>query len=227
MVNNSKNESGGRVDGAISGNRARRAVRALDLALKQAMDYTLGFLALVALSPLMAAIAVAIRIETPGPVFYRRRVIGRGGHLFDALKFRTMYADADEALARHPEWAVEHRRGRKLRDDPRVTPLGRRLRRFSLNELPQLFNVLRGQMSLVGPRMVTPPEVEGREDWRRALVRVKPGITGLWQVSGRDDLLLEERIRLDLYYVEHRNILMDIRILLKTIPAVLSGKGAY
>jgi lipopolysaccharide/colanic/teichoic acid biosynthesis glycosyltransferase len=108
-----------------------------------------------------------------------------------------------------------------------VTRVGRWLRRTSLNELPQLFNVLHGRMSLVGPRMVTPPELEGRNDWREALVRVKPGLTGLWQVRGRSDCTLDERIRLDSYYVAHRNILMDMGILLRTIPAVLSGKGAY
>ena len=195
--------------------------------MKTALDYGLGLLALILTSPLLLLIAIAVKIDSWGPVFYRRRVVGRGGRLFDAFKFRTMRADADEWLVRHPEWAVENRGGRKLRDDPRVTRVGRWLRRSSLNELPQLLNVLAGQISLVGPRMVTPPELEGHDEWRRALICVKPGLTGLWQVSGRDDLPLEERIRLDIHYVEHRSFAMDIRILLKTIPAVLRGRGAY
>lgn len=206
--------------------RSRPATR-FDRAAKGVMDYGFGLLTLVLASPVFVLIALAIKLESRGPVFYRRRVIGRGGRLFDAFKFRTMRADADAMLAKHPEWAIETRGGKKLRDDPRVTRLGRLLRRWSLNELPQLLNIVRGQMSWVGPRIITPPEIEGREEWRAALVCVKPGLTGLWQVSGREELPLEERIRLDIHYVEHHNILMDIRILLATIPAVVRGKGAY
>jgi lipopolysaccharide/colanic/teichoic acid biosynthesis glycosyltransferase len=198
-----------------------------DNVLKNLMDYSFSALILVLLAPLFAVIALAIKLDSHGPVFYRRRVMGRGGRTFDAFKFRTMVADADTMLAEHPEWAMERTGGRKNRDDPRLTRLGRRLRKYSLNELPQLINVLLGHMSLVGPRMVTPAEVEGRDQWRAALVRVKPGLTGLWQISGRNDLDLEERIRLDIHYVTYRNILMDIGILLKTIPAVLRGKNAF
>ncbi|MBM3333586.1 sugar transferase, partial [Candidatus Sumerlaeota bacterium] len=165
--------------------------------------------------------------DSRGPIFYRRRVLGRGGRPFDAFKFRTMVADADAMLAQHPEWAMEHTQGRKLRDDPRLTRVGRWLRKSSLNELPQIVNIVMGQMSLVGPRIVTEAEVVGHDRWREALAQVKPGLTGLWQVSGRDDLTLDERIRLDIYYVERRNILMDLAILLKTIPVVLRGRGAY
>jgi lipopolysaccharide/colanic/teichoic acid biosynthesis glycosyltransferase len=198
-----------------------------DIALKKIMDYVLSAIVLILAAPLSIIVALAIKLDSRGPVFYRRRVVGRGGRTFDAFKFRTMVAEADAMLARHPEWTMERTEGRKNPDDPRLTRVGRALRRFSLNELPQLFNVLLGQMSLVGPRMVTPAELVGHDEWRDALVRVKPGLTGLWQVSGRSDLPLAERIRLDLYYVEHRTILMDIRILLKTIPTVLRGKGAY
>jgi len=205
----------------------RRARRAVDGALKVAMDYGLALMKLALASPLFAIVALAIKLDSTGPVFYRRRVLGRGGGTFDAFKFRTMVADADAMLAQHPEWDEALRQGQKLRNDPRVTRVGRWLRRFSINELPQLFNVLLGQMSLVGPRIVTPAELEGHDHWRDALARVKPGMTGLWQVSGRSDLSLDERIRLDIYYVEHRSILMDIGILLRTIPVVLRGKGAY
>jgi len=198
-----------------------------DVLLKNLMDYALCAIALLVLSPMLAIIALAIKLDSRGPVFYRRRVVGRGGRAFDAFKFRTMVAEADAMLAEHPEWAMERSRGRKLPDDPRLTRLGRRLRKYSLNELPQLFNVLLGQMSLVGPRMVTPAELAGHDRWRDALVRVKPGLTGLWQVGGRSDLDLDERIRLDIFYVERRSILMDFRILLQTIPVVLRGKGAY
>lgn len=211
----------------VSGKAMTGAVRLIDAGLKAVMDYLLGTSMLLLTLPLMAVIALAVRIDSPGPVLYRRRVMGRGGRLFDALKFRTMFANADEMLRDHPEWAMERTGGRKSPDDPRVTRLGRWLRRSSLNELPQLINVVAGQMSLVGPRIVTPAELEGHDRWREALIRVKPGLTGLWQVSGRNQLPLEERIRLDIHYVEHRNILMDIAILLKTIPTVLSGKGAY
>ena len=191
------------------------------------MDYTLGIAALLLTTPLLVIIALAIKLDSRGPVFYRRRVLGRGGRAFDAFKFRTMVADADAMLAQHPEWAMEHTQGRKIPNDPRLTRVGRRLRKYSLNELPQLLNVVSGQMSLVGPRMVTPAELEGRDQWRNVLLRVKPGLTGLWQISGRSDLPLDERIRLDTYYVEHHTVLMDILILLKTIPAVLRGTGAY
>lgn len=205
----------------------RSSVGKIDDLLKGLLDYVLAIVVVVVASPLFLAIAIAVRLTSRGPVIYRRRVVGRGGQEFDAYKFRTMVADADEILKTNPELAIENRGGRKCVDDPRLTPFGRRLRRTSLNELPQLFNVLKGQMSIVGPRMVTPLELEGHEEWRDAIVRVKPGITGLWQVSGREDLPLEERIHLDRHYVDHRNIFMDIRILLRTIPAVLFGKGAY
>jgi len=198
-----------------------------DETVKNAMDYFLGGIALILSVPLFAAIAVAIKLDSPGPVFYRRRVLGRGNRPFDALKFRTMVADADAMLAQHPEWAMERTHGQKLRDDPRLTRVGRWLRRSSLNELPQLVNVIMGQMSLVGPRIVTEAEVAGHDRWRDALAQVKPGLTGLWQVSGRNDLSLDERIRLDIHYVEHRNIIMDVCILLKTIAVVLRRQGAY
>ncbi len=203
-----------------------KAASRLDAAAKCLMDYLVGGSLLLASLPSFLLLAIAIKLDSRGPVFYRRRVVGRGGREFDAFKFRTMRADADAMLADHPEWAMEHTEGHKADDDPRVTRLGRRLRRTSLNELPQLINVLLGQMSLVGPRMVTAAELAGRDAWRDALVRVKPGLTGLWQVSGRDDLSLDERIRLDREYVERRNILLDIRILLQTIPAVLRARGA-
>ncbi|MCX8035693.1 MAG: sugar transferase [Candidatus Sumerlaeia bacterium] len=203
-----------------------KAASRLDTAAKCLMDYLLGAALLLAALPLFFLVAVAIKLDSRGPVFYRRRVVGRGGREFDAFKFRTMRADADAMLAAHPEWAMENTGGRKRADDPRVTRLGRWLRRTSLNELPQLFNVLLGQMSLVGPRMATAAELAGHDAWREVFDRVKPGLTGLWQVSGRNDLPLDERIRLDREYVAHRNIVLDVRILFQTIPAVLRARGA-
>ena len=196
---------------------AVRHPRRAALLCKTVLDYVLTTLGVFALLPLLALVALAVRIESRRSILYRRRVVGRGGRMFDALKFRTMLPDAErcEPASKQP-------------DDPRVTRLGRLLRHYSLDELPQLFNVLRGQMSLVGPRMVTPEELENYGDRREDLLSVKPGLTGLWQVSGRSDLPLDERVRLDLEYVDNFSLRRDLRILfLDTLPAVLTGRGAY
>jgi exopolysaccharide biosynthesis polyprenyl glycosylphosphotransferase len=188
----------------------------------------LGSLALlIVLSPLMLPVAVAIRMTSAGPVLFRQTRIGRGGKPFTILKFRTMHVDAEEQLATLRD-LNDHGDGIlfKLRDDPRITPTGRRLRRFSIDELPQLFNVLRGQMSLVGPRPPLPSEVERYEQHVHRRLLVKPGLTGLWQVSGRSDLDWQETVRLDLYYVENWAVSLDAEILWKTLRAVLHGSGA-
>ncbi|MDI3280997.1 MAG: sugar transferase, partial [Bacillota bacterium] len=147
------------------------------------------------------------------------------------LKFRTMIQDAEkvlrELLTQNPELAAEYRRDFKLRQDPRITRVGRFLRRTSLDELPQLINVLRGEMSLVGPRPIVPEEIEKYGFWGRFLLRVPPGVTGFWQVSGRSDVDYEERIKLDMYYINNWSLGLDLAILLRTIPAVLQRKGAY
>jgi exopolysaccharide biosynthesis polyprenyl glycosylphosphotransferase len=195
--------------------------------VKTGADYLGAFLILIVLSPLLLTLAILVKRDSPGPIFHRRRVVGRGGRAFDAFKFRTMYVNGNEILRRHPELEAELRAQHKLKNDPRITPLGQTLRRTSLDELPQLLNVLLGQMSLVGPRMITPEETDKYGKWRLNLLTVKPGITGLWQISGRSDISYEQRVRLDMYYIRNYSIWLDFFILWRTIPAVLHGHGAY
>lgn len=196
-------------------------------AIKTVVDYCAALGLLIVLSPLLVAIAVLVKRDSPGPILHRRRVVGRGSRTFDAYKFRTMYVNGDEILAGHPELQAELRRNEKLRNDPRITPLGHTLRNSSLDELPQLINVLLGQMSLVGPRMITPEEMPRYGKWRWNLLTVKPGITGLWQISGRSDVSYEERVRLDMYYIRNYTLWLDLQILWRTLPAVVQRKGAY
>jgi exopolysaccharide biosynthesis polyprenyl glycosylphosphotransferase len=209
----------------LSVNKVRLA--GADLFIKTLLDFLLSTLVLLLTWPAMLIIALAVKLDSSGPVFYRRRVIGVGGKPFNALKFRTMYTDADERLARDPELSRQFEQNYKLKDDPRVTRVGRFLRRTSLDELPQLFNVLWGQMSLVGPRMITEQELVRYGKWRMNLSTVKPGITGLWQVSGRSDISYEERVLLDMNYIRNYSIWFDLHLLWQTIPAVLKGHGAY
>ena len=194
---------------------------------KLAFDVLGAACALVVLSPLMIVVALAVRLTSSGPVFYRAERIGLNGKPFAMLKFRSMLADADQqrlALAEHNEGAGPLF---KMKHDPRVTPLGRWLRRFSLDELPQLINVLRGQMSIVGPRPPLRSEVMAYSGHVHRRLLVKPGITGLWQVSGRSDLSWEESVRLDLYYVENWSFIQDLVISWRTVRAVLGSSGAY
>lgn len=195
--------------------------------LKAALDYGITVPGLLLLSPLLLVIAIAVKLDSPGPVFYRRRVLGVGGRQFDALKFRTMAANGDEVLAAHPQLREEWARTQKVKADPRVTRLGRTLRRFSLDELPQLINVVRGDMSLVGPRMITPGELALYGEHGDMLLTVRPGLSGLWQVSGRADLPMAERVRLDMQYIREWSVWLDLRILLRTPWAVIGGRGAY
>ncbi|MBQ0896896.1 sugar transferase [Micromonospora sp. U56] len=195
--------------------------------VKEFVDRAAAALAVLLLLPLGAAVALAIRLDSRGPVLFRQTRVGRGGREFGVLKFRTMVVNADALL---DELAVRNETDGlmfKMRDDPRVTRVGRLLRKWSLDELPQLVNVLLGQMSLVGPRPPLPSEVARYDgDVARRLL-VKPGMTGLWQVSGRSDLSWEDGIRLDLYYVENWSLAADLTILWKTFGAVLRGRGAY
>jgi exopolysaccharide biosynthesis polyprenyl glycosylphosphotransferase len=210
----------------VSMNRVR--LEPLEVFFKTLFETTLTLLALIFLAPLMIFIALTIKLDSKGPVFYRRKVLGVKGKEFDAFKFRTMYTESEEILRNRPDLADRLNEDHKLKDDPRVTPVGRWLRKYSLDELPQLFNVLLGQMSLVGPRMITAPEVKKYGRHRMNLLTVKPGITGLWQVSGRSDLSYEDRVRLDMYYIRYYSIWRDLQILfVQTIPAVLKGRGAY
>jgi lipopolysaccharide/colanic/teichoic acid biosynthesis glycosyltransferase len=199
----------------------------LDVAMKTLLDYGLTAPRLIALSPLVLALALWVKFDSPGPIIYRRRVLGAGAREFDAFKFRTMHVNGDEILAQYPHLQEELRRNHKLKNDPRTTRVGRFLRKTSLDELPQLFNVLLGQMSLVGPRMISPPELEEYGKWGTNLLTVKPGITGLWQVSGRSDVSYEERVRLDMEYIRNYSVWLDLQILFQTLPAILRGRGAY
>lgn len=198
-----------------------------ETAVKTVLDYTLTTVGLIVLSPILLFLAIAVKCDSPGSVLHRRRVLGRGGREFDAFKFRTMYMNGDEILACRPELVAELKANQKLKEDPRVTRLGRILRRYSLDELPQLFNVLLGQMSLVGPRMISPDEAPKYGKWKLNLLTVKPGITGMWQISGRSDVSYDERVRLDMYYIRNYSFWLDLFILFRTLPAVLAGRGAY
>jgi exopolysaccharide biosynthesis polyprenyl glycosylphosphotransferase len=205
----------------------RVRITGLDAVLKTALDYFGAAIGLVALCPAFLVIGLLIKLDSPGPVFHRRRVLGRGGKAFDAFKFRTMIPDADAVLAADPALRAAYERDYKLANDPRVTRVGHFLRRTSLDELPQLVNVLRGEMSLVGPRMIAPNEAPRYGKWRLNLLTVKPGLTGPWQVEGRGEVPYEERVRLSMRYVRHYSLWLDLAILLRTAAVVLTGRGAY
>ena len=196
-------------------------------AAKRTFDSVSAALGLLVVAPLGAAIAAAIRLDSPGPVIFKQVRVGKDGRPFEVRKFRTMVQDAEalvEALRAHNEADGPLF---KLREDPRVTRVGRFLRKTSLDELPQLVNVLRGEMSLVGPRPALPEELVEWDPQLHARLRVRPGITGMWQVNGRSDSSFESYSRLDLYYVENWSLFNDVTILAKTIPTVLFGRGAY
>jgi lipopolysaccharide/colanic/teichoic acid biosynthesis glycosyltransferase len=194
--------------------------------LKRTVDVVLSALALVLLCPVFIAVAAAVKLDSPGPVLFRRRCLGRGGMVFEVLKFRSMVADAHEILERTPAFLEEYRRSLKVKDDPRVTRVGRFLRRTSLDELPQLINVFAGEMSLVGPRMLGDIELEKYGEFRDKVLSIRPGITGLWQVSGRHETTFDERLAMDNTYIDRWSIGLDFLILFKTIPAVLRMRGA-
>jgi len=199
----------------------------IDFALKRTFDVVGATLLLVLLSPLLLVITLAVRLTSRGPTLFRSMRPGIGQRPFACLKFRTMYTDAE-----HHQEALEDLNEAsgalfKIRDDPRLTPVGRMLRRFSLDELPQLINVLRGEMSLVGPRPLPQRDYELLEEWHRKRYLVLPGITGLWQVSGRSELDFDDLVHLDFIYLERWSLALDFTILLKTVPAVLMQRGAY
>lgn len=199
--------------------------------MKRFMDLFLCACGSVALLILFPLLAVCIRLDSKGPVFFRQKRIGRGGREINVFKFRTMVANAPEVLkktlAENPELKKEWRETQKLMNDPRLTRVGRFLRHTSLDELPQIFNVLKGEMSLVGPRPIVKNEIVRYGDAFDMYIRVRPGITGLWQVSGRNDVGYAKRVALDQEYVYNWSIWMDIYIILRTVPAMLSGRGAY
>jgi exopolysaccharide biosynthesis polyprenyl glycosylphosphotransferase len=199
----------------------------VEFAVKRSFDLVGAALLVLVLAPLMTAAALAIKLTSRGPVFYRSMRPGIGGRSFPCLKFRTMVAGAEQM--QDPLEGRNEVGGAifKMRDDPRVTAAGRFLRRWSLDELPQLFNVLRGQMSLVGPRPLPQRDYDRLEDWHRKRYLVLPGMTGLWQVSGRSELDFDELVRLDFLYLERWSVFLDLTILLKTIPAVFRSRGAW
>ena len=194
--------------------------------LKRAIDLSGATALLCLLSPLLLLLMLLIWISDGLPIFYLRRVVGSEGE-FDAYKFRTMCHDADRILQADPELREAFVRNFKLRSDPRVTRVGEWLRKYSLDELPQLINVLKGQMSLVGPRMITAQELCKYGEYQNVLIGVRPGITGYWQIRGRQDVSYEERVNMDMYYVTHWTLGLDLRILFETPWKVIKGKGAY
>jgi exopolysaccharide biosynthesis polyprenyl glycosylphosphotransferase len=192
------------------------------LVVKRVIDVLVAGLTIIVLSPLFVAITVAIRLREGSPVFFRQVRVGLHGRRFEVLKFRTMAVDAEE---RYGELvAKSDPRAFKLADDPRITPTGRSLRRTSLDELPQLWNVLKGEMSLVGPRPAPPREVEGYDIWHRRRLSMKPGITGLWQVTDRRSEVFDDRALLDLSYIDRWSLWLDVKILARTIPAAFDGR---
>jgi lipopolysaccharide/colanic/teichoic acid biosynthesis glycosyltransferase len=203
----------------VSGRRSGKA-------LKRALDFLVAIFLLVLLAPLFALLALIVLFDDGRPVLYRRRVVGRQGE-FDAFKFRSMRRDADEILLRDPVLRAEFEKDFKLKEDPRLTRFGSFLRRHSLDELPQIFNVLAGQMSLVGPRMITAPELQKYGVHKDLLLTVPPGITGYWQINGRQDVSYAERVTMDVYYIQNWSFWLDLKILLQTPLKVLKREGAY
>jgi len=203
------------------------SIRGWNLALKRAIDVAVSAMTLLLLSPLILLIAALIKLESPGPALFRQTRTGRNGKPFTLYKFRSMRPEAEEELSELRDLDEAEGVFFKIREDPRCTRMGRVLRRLSLDELPQMYNILRGEMSLVGPRPALPREVERYEEWHRRRLVVPPGLTGLWQVMGRSDLAFDEMVMLDLFYIENWSLWLDLKIILMTIPTVLSGKGAY
>jgi len=195
--------------------------------LKRSMDVFVSLTGLILLLPFFALLALLIKLDSDGPVFFTQIRVGKNENLFACYKFRSMRqgAEAEQEQLR----ALNEADGPifKMRDDPRITRMGRILRRTSLDELPQLFNVLMGHMSLVGPRPAPPSEVQRYQPWHKRRLEVAPGLTGLWQVSGRSELSFDEMVLLDLYYIEHWSPMLDVQIMLRTFPKMVTGEGAY
>lgn len=194
--------------------------------VKYALDFIGAVSLLIVLSPLLVFIALCIKLDDGGPIFFRRRVVGQEGE-FDAFKFRTMIVNAEAVLESDAALRKVYKQSFKLKKDPRITRTGAWLRKYSLDELPQLFNVVRGQMSLIGPRMSTKEELDRCGQYRDLILRVRPGISGYWQVNGRQNVSFEKHVEMDVYYVENWSLWLDLGILLKTPLKVINGDGAY
>lgn len=206
------------------------ALSPLQVKLKRIFDLTASSLAMILLSPVFLFIMLIIRVTTKSSVFFVQQRYGMNGEIIEVIKFRTMVENAEEVLEEliknNPMIREEYNTYRKLKDDPRITPIGRFLRKTSLDELPQLINIIRGDISIVGPRPMLRDEMEKYGKYGKLVLKVKPGLTGLWQVSGRNNLPFTERVRLDMYYINNWSFWLDFLIILKTIPAVLERKGA-
>jgi len=204
-----------------------------ELRLKRAMDIIVSVLVMILGAPLFGLIALAVKVTSPGPVLFRQLRLGKDGQPFEFYKFRSMRHGNDDAI--HRDFAENFINGSdstgdtvfKMVDDPRVTRIGHFLRRSSLDELPQFLNVLRGEMSLVGPRPPISYELEHYQDWHKDRLKVKPGLTGLWQVSGRSQVGFDEMVMLDLHYISRWSLLLDLKLIARTIPVMLRGDGAY
>lgn len=198
---------------------------------KRLFDIFLATLTLPLALPFLGILAILIKLSSKGPVIYRSKRIGKDGKYFDCLKLRTMYSDADQKLnallEKSPEMRGEWERDQKLKSDPRVTKIGKFIRMLSLDEIPQIFNVFKGEMSLVGPRPIVRSEVAKYGESFEYYCSVRPGITGIWQTNGRNDTSYESRVRMDVLYAKSNNFIMDLIILYKTIPAAITKKGAY
>ena len=197
------------------------------LAFKRLVDVVVAAAALIVLAPFFVFLAAIIKLTSPGPIFYRQTRCGLSGRRFRLLKFRSMVANADQLLPDLEKFNELDGPAFKMRNDPRCTTIGRWMRVLSLDELPQLWNVLLGHMSLVGPRPPLPEEVDQYQPWQRRRLRMRPGMTCLWALEGRSQLRFDNWVRLDLLYIDNWSVWLDFKILLKTIPAVLSGRGAH
>jgi len=195
--------------------------------IKEIIDIILASLGLTFFLPLILLISLLIKLDSKGPVIFKHKRVGRYGKDIYVWKFRTMYEDADKILEMNPKLKLEFEKNFKLKDDPRITRVGKFLRKWSLDEIPQLFNILKGDMSIVGPRPVVRKELLKYGSFADEILRVKPGLTGLWQVSGRSDLDYARRVQLDLYYIQNWSLALDLKIILKTIPTVILRRGAY
>ena len=226
-ITTSVRDFGGYLGFSSTHNLTKRAARAM----KRLVDIFLILLSAPFVLPLTLIVALAIKKNSPGPIFYGHTRIGRNGRPFKCWKFRSMVTDADKQLkkilAENPEMRAEWEKDRKLTNDPRITKIGRFLRKTSIDEIPQFFNILTGEMSFIGPRPVTEPELSKYGDKSHLILSVQPGLSGMWQISGRSDTGYEDRIVLDSYYIQNWSIWLDLWIIIKTIHVVLKGKGAY